>query len=196
LNDIYNKYKTLKERNNGKLNNFMDEMNPRQNELRKNLIFQENSLKNKDETLKKSDRLSKYLASMTKKNQEEVLMNRTDYFRMKKELNIMIETNKSLDKRYGNYNWIMSLRRPEDFKGTRYTYVNVGHNSNPSWGIIRENCPDNLNNESVVKPFSQSFKEVKNFTKSSFFEKTLPELNNQTNFEKFGEMNVNFKIIL
>ncbi len=165
LVDIYSKYKTLKVRNNNIMNEFYDDLF-KIHELKNHLNIQEKSLNKAKAFEKESDHIIKYIQSKTKKSASEVLMNKTDGFRLKKEMTNTIESQKNFNEKMGKNIWITSLRRPDEFKGTRYTHVNVGKDNNPSWAVIRETQPEISHKEHVRDPQSVSHKYIQNLSRT------------------------------
>lgn len=58
----------------------------------------------------------------------------------------------------------LSLRRPKIFKGVRTAMINMGTDSRPFWGYVRERNP--IENEVVLKSKNEDTKQdtKKNFT--------------------------------
>jgi hypothetical protein len=192
LMDIYSKYKTIKLKNSEKVNDFIEEININsKQELKKLLLLQEKSLKKNEDNIKYRDNITKFIANKTKKTEDELLMNRTDGFRMKQELKTMMDFKKPAHERYGVNSWMISLRRPENFEGTRYAFVNVGTNFNPTWARIKEKVPDTQHFEKIRMPESHSYKDIKNLKKFPNFYKTFSNFHiNIDNIDKLDKMTV------
>lgn len=124
--------------------------------IQKNLRYQQNSLNNKKNNDNHVRSLSNYLISKTKKDQKQLLLNTINEFQIKRGIIKTIDNSVPFDKKYGVYNWNVSLRRPKNFVGTRTSMINIGTNSNPFWAIIREKNPSE--NEFVVKTEGNSYK--------------------------------------
>ena len=76
-------------------------------------------------------------------------MNSIYEFRNKKEIQTIIEDKIKERNKYGPVNsWMMSLRKPEDFKGDRYCYVNLNSDEKPSWQLVKEK---NVKDYEIVK---------------------------------------------
>jgi len=190
VSDIFTKYKTLKERNHKRINEFMGDMNNNIHELKTNLFNQEKCLERADKFAKNSAAFSKFLSIKTKKNQDDILMNKTDTFRLKKELTNLIESQKPPSEKFGKNIWLLSLRRPDNLKENRFTYINVGNERNPTWAPIKESYLTSISNETIRIPNSKSFKDLKSLTKTSSLENTLLKLNVTDNFEKLNNLTV------
>lgn len=82
----------------------------------------------------------------------ELIMNSGEEYRLKKEAKALISYNRN--RKYSltnpNQNWEMSLRRPNDFIGTRKELVNFGTQKFPFWSIATEKSPENK--EYISKP--------------------------------------------
>jgi len=109
----------------------------------------QNSLSNQNKKLymrkmieKNNKLLSQYLSKKVNKPQNNLLLNKIDLFRFKKEVINDIENRKPLDERYGRFKWNISLRKPDCFKGVRDSYINLkGERFNPFWSIVVERSP-------------------------------------------------------
>jgi hypothetical protein len=170
IKSVYSEFENLKLLNQGKQNNFMKIL-PK--EIKIGLKQQEKSLVIKEEEDKKLRNMSKYLAKLTKKKEEDLLIHRTNTYRIKKEVTDFIENKKSLDERYGVYNWNMSLRRPKNFKGTRFSYVNLGNDMNPLWLSVKETIPKSL--EMVRNPHEITFKDYQSLKNNDYLVTTTSE---------------------
>ena len=114
------------------------------------------SLQNKKLDLQKlSERkniyMSRYLSKKLNKPQNNLLLNRIDSFRFKKEVINEMEFNKPLDEQYGKFKWNISLRRPDHFQGIRDSYINLKEDRFiPFWSLVIEKYPKQK--ELCVKP--------------------------------------------
>ena len=104
----------------------------------------------------------------SKRSKQQLLLYKTDFFREKKELRESYENSRPIDETYGKNCWIMGLRRPKDFKGTRFACVNVGTNLNPIWKTVKETIPRETEKIRVVGKDGQ--KETDLFRKSDYFQ--------------------------
>ena len=105
------------------------------------LDYQDNNLKLKANALNKNKIMSRYLSKKINKKEDELLMNRIDVFRMKKQIFYDIENSRPIDEKYGKYKWNISLRRPDNFKGVRNAYVNIRNDTDPFWVVVYEKSP-------------------------------------------------------
>jgi hypothetical protein len=171
LEKIYDKFKDLKNKNAPHYNEFMNEIDSKNKpQVKQVLNLQEKILKKQEERQREFDNMSKIIALKTNKREDEILMNRTDGFRIKKEISNTIDLQKNkFDDGLGNNKWIVSLRRPENFSGIREAYFNSGTKDNPSWVMVKEKSPDYCFTETVRLPNSKSWKEIQNYTTKSFY---------------------------
>ena len=166
-----------------KVNEFIDEVGGEQvarGDLKNRLLQQEKCLIKNQQNQKINEDMIKMISSKTNKKNEDILMNKTDSFRIKKEVKNIIESKKPVEQRYGQNHWVISLRKPENFKGTRDAWINIGSKNVPHWSLIKDKSPGEIS-EKIRRPDSQSqgFKDLIPFSKSNsaYFSKTLRNLN-------------------
>jgi hypothetical protein len=85
---------------------------------------------------------------------KDLLIDSGDKFRMKKETMEYVQNNADFHTRYGQYHWMIGLRRPKNFNGIREAYINIGNLNRPVWCTIREKLP--IINETVVNPYKSN----------------------------------------
>jgi len=116
------------------------------NDIKLRLTMQTKKLKLLQKSEIKNNKMSKYLSRKANKPQNNLLLNRIDSFRFKKEIIKEIEFNKTTEEKLGKYNWNLSLRRPPHFRGVRKAYVNLNPEKySPFWSLIIEKCPKQRN---------------------------------------------------
>ena len=134
------------------------------------LITQNHYLDIKKKHEDKVKKMSRYLSRRTNKKINDLLINRIDFFRMKREIFNDIENSRPLEERYGQHKWVISLRRPDNFVGIRNAYVNIRNEHNPWWVKVREKYP--LQKVLSIKPgYDLEYKDFVDFKKNQF----LPE---------------------
>lgn len=134
------------------------------------LITQNHYLDIKKKHEDKVKKMSRYLSRRTNKKINDLLINRIDFFRMKREIFNDIENSRPLEERYGQHKWVISLRRPDNFVGIRNAYVNIRNEHNPLWVNVREKYP--LQKVLSIKPgYDLEYKDFVDFKKNQF----LPE---------------------
>ena len=113
----------------------------------------------------KNKKFSKYLSKKANKPFNNLLVNRIDSFRFKKEVIKEIEYNKPKEEEFGRFNWNVSLRKPEHFRGMRKAYVNLSEEKKaPFWSLIVEKCPKQKN--ICIKPdYTLSDGEINSYQK-------------------------------
>lgn len=163
LKSIYNQFQMRKNKNKEKTNDFLKTL---PEHISNNLKCQEKSLKTFEDEEKKFQRLMKYLSRKSEKKVEDLLMNKVDTIRLRKEINSIMESKKPFEERYGAYNWNVSLRRPKNFTGTRHTIINLGSNYEPVWLSVKETIPENA--EIVRKPHSKITEQFKTLSSEKF----------------------------
>ena len=133
---IYNKSKAKT------INN--DEIYPY--DLFKSLNYQNKRINDELNYFKRIKNISKKLSKQLHKNEDDLLFNKVDLFKYKKEILSGINKDRLPEK----FSWNISLRLPPNFKGKREYHVNVNSDRNPFWGVIVERYPNNK--ELSVKP--------------------------------------------
>lgn len=151
LNAVFKKYQNLKMINEDKINEIFKEM---PENLAYNLKLQEKKLNKFKNDEIKFNNLVKTIAKKTKKSEDQVLMTIPDNKRLKTEYNELMDSKKRFEDKYSKYNWNFSLRRPENFIGTRHSLVNLGNEYKPLWVDIKETVPKSI--EIIRKPTAVS----------------------------------------
>lgn len=123
--------------------------------VKEGYINQEKLLKKKDRERVKSARISKRLSSLSAKKESDLLLNRVEEYRLKRQMLEIIDNNKPIEEKYGNNYWMFSLRRPKYLDFIRINYVNVGTKDNEIWKPMLEypyKCVETIQNpESIIK---------------------------------------------
>ena len=138
------------------------------------LDYQDNNLKLKANALNKNKIMSRYLSKKINKKEDELLMNRIDVFRMKKQIFYDIENSRPIDEKYGKYKWNISLRRPDNFKGVRNAYVNIRNDTDPFWVVVYEKSP-HIKDLSIKPGYDLNQKDYTDFKKNQFLKKSSNE---------------------
>ncbi len=126
--------------------------------------------------------MSRYLSKKIKKPQNNLLLNRIDSYRFKREVINEIENNKPIEQHYGKYKWNISLRRPDNFQGVRDSYINLkGDGFIPFWSVVIERSPKQK--ELCIKP------------KYTLTNNEINEFRKQTNRVNSGNKNQYFKTV-
>ena len=116
----------------------------------------------------KNLKMSKYLSRKVNKPQDNLLLNRIDTFRFKKEVIKEIEYNKPVeDEQYWKYQWNMSLRRPKHFRGAMKSFVHLSEEKYfPFWSLMIEKSPK-IKDLSVKPDYVLSEGEIHEFQKQT-----------------------------
>jgi hypothetical protein len=178
------------------MNEFLDDFHPNiQNEMKKILSMQEKSISHSEDYTKKAEKLSKFISKKVKKGESDLLMNRTDCFRIKKEINEKIDNKLGINERYGVNKWIVGLRRPDNFRGVRYAYINMGSNDRPFWQVVKEQAPRSV--EIVRNPQVNCENDLKQFKKNEYFQRSTSNIfsNYINNANKFDLLKVYYIFI-
>lgn len=120
------------------------------NYIKERLNLQTRKLKLMKSSELKNIKMSKYLSKKVNKHLNNLLLNRIDFFRFKKEVIKEIEYNKPTEEdQYRKFQWNISLRRPKHFRGIRKSFINLSEERYlPLWSLIIEKSP-RLKNLSV-----------------------------------------------
>jgi hypothetical protein len=140
---------------------------------------------NNNENLK-SQTISRAISAKIHKPEDELLMNRTDAFRFKKQIIDIIDGNKPTSEKFGDNGWILSLRREKIPKTMRINYINVGSNFEPKWKPLIEYPPKKM--PIIQKPNLKVEREVKSMLKSPYYQDALKvaniDINNMQNIAR------------
>lgn len=196
LKSIYQEFQAKKYRNKDKTNDFMKSV---PDHITSKLKLQENRLSTFQDEENKVLKLTKKIAKKSKKNVEDLLMNRTDASRLKREIHEIMECKKPFEEKYGNFSWNVSLRRPKNFIGTRHTYLNFGNDINPLWLSIKETIPKYA--EIVRKPDQKLDEEFKTLTTNDYLMTTVQtcesvNLNHLQNIKDLEVKSINLSFYL
>jgi hypothetical protein len=134
LDEIFDRYRNLKKVN--KVNDFLNYIDVRvKRDVSHDLIAQEKALQLREKTEKQYSLIIDKIRNKTKKTQDAILMNSIYEYRTKRELQDIIQKD---DNYTPNNSWMISLRRPENFEGERYSYINMRDDVNPYWQMVKE----------------------------------------------------------
>ena len=122
--------------------------------IKKKYFSQEKTLKFSQTARLNTQKYLKYLAKKCNKNENELLINNIEDFRLKKQLNEYIENNKILAERFGDNYWLFSLRRLDKNDFLRINYVNVGNSNREIWKRFIDYPDKDL--ELTNNPFNQT----------------------------------------
>lgn len=129
-------------------------------DLYNSLNYQNKRIKDELKYSKRIKNISKILSKKSNKIEDDLLFNKVDLFKYKKEILLKMNKDKIPDK----FLWNNSLRRPHNFRGRRELHINVNNDRNPFWGVLVERYPNQK--ELSVKPgYNLNQKEFLKFSK-------------------------------
>ena len=139
------------------------------NYIKERLNLQTRKLKLIKSSELKNIKMSKYLSKKVNKPLDNLLLNRIDSFRFKKEVIKEIEYNKPTEEdQYRKFQWNISLRRPKHFREIRKSFINLSEERYlPLWSLIIEKSP-RLKNLSVKPDYVLSEGEIHEFQKQAY----------------------------
>ena len=169
----------------------------------KNSLFLQNRKLNLHKLSEKQNiHMSRYLSKKLNKPQNNLLLNRVDSFRFKKEVINEIENNKPIEEQYGKFKWNISLRRPEHFQGVRDSYINLkGERFLPFWSIVIERSPKqkelslkpgHILNQNDINELKKTNQSTNNRFKNNHYFKTVENLED-LNIEGKNLFNIEYK---
>jgi len=176
VKSIFKDYTEIKENNKEKLNDFMKRLPP---ELKNELKKQELNLKLKNYEESHFQKLSEFLSKRLNKNQDQLLINRIDEHRLRKEFSDFMENKVLSENKYGKNQWVLSLRKNKNNQFVKNSYLNVGGLYNPTWVNIRDQV--NKSVDIVRKPNSKSTFDLKGLSNNKLILESLNNLNSHAN---------------
>ena len=101
--------------------------------IKKKYYSQEKKLKFNQTVKSNEEKYFKNLAKKCNKKEKELLINKIEDYRMKRQLKDYIENNKILSEKFGDNYWLFNLRRSDKNDFIRLNYVNVGNSNREIW---------------------------------------------------------------
>jgi len=151
VKSIFKDYNDIKETNKEKLNDFMKRL---PTELKFELKKQELNLKMKNYEENHFQKLGDFLSKRLNKNKDELLINRIDEHRLRKEFGEFMENKVLLENKFGKNHWILNLRKFKNSQFIKNNFLNIGGIYNPLWVNVREQ--QNKSVDIIRKPNSKS----------------------------------------
>jgi len=176
VKSMFKEYTEIKENNKEKLNDFMNRL-PK--ELKNELKKQELNLKLKNFEESHFQKLSEFLSKRLNKTQDELLINRIDEHRLRKEFSDFLEQKILSENAYGRNQWVVSLRKNKNTQFIKNSFLNVGGLYNPTWVNVRDQI--NKSVDIVRKPNSKSFFDLKGVSSNKIIMESLNNINTFTN---------------
>lgn len=119
-------------------------------ELKNKLEFQEKTLKLYNINENKKRRIEDYITKKINSERNKLLINSGETHLIKKEIINLVDSKIPIEEKNGIFNWIISLRRPNNFIGERIAYVNYGDKFSPVWKIHKDVAPQKV--EKIINP--------------------------------------------
>jgi hypothetical protein len=130
INEIFEEARNRIQANASKVNQFI-EKNEKIKSMTKERFYQQEKIleTNNKERCKTAEVISK-VAEAVNKHSDELMMQQSDAFHTKKHVKDILENEKDLADKWGNYQWMISLRRPKILTRVRTAYINVAPQKN------------------------------------------------------------------
>ena len=133
-----------------------DLLNPTaQPNIKETFKLQEKLLKKISNYRTNSARISKNVSKQSNRKENELLMNRIEEHRIRRQMLDVIDHEKPISEKFGNNYWMFSLRRPKYLDSVRVNYVNIGSKEKEIWKSVVDYPYQNVeilqNPESVVQ---------------------------------------------
>ena len=192
LGDVFNifkKYKYLEEENKSKGKSLVFGNKKMSNEIikeiGKNFSEQEKILYYQKKLRNDSAIFSKSLSRKIKRKENDLLYNKIEEFRLKRQLIDLMEKHKTAREIFGANYWVANLRRPKTHKDIRFVYSNTNDNLAPD--MIIDYADKDI--EFINDPSLKNNKKYKYLLKNiNIFKKTHKF--NYPNFEKMTEIDI------
>ena len=187
--NIFKKYKYLEEENKSKGKSLVFGNKKMSNEIikeiGKNFSEQEKILYYQKKLRNDSAIFSKSLSRKIKRKENDLLYNKIEEFRLKRQLIDLMEKHKTAREIFGANYWVANLRRPKTHKDIRFVYSNTNDNLAPD--MIIDYADKDI--EFINDPSLKNNKKYKYLLKNiNIFKKTHKF--NYPNFEKMTEIDI------
>ena len=144
--DLFNKYRNLRKNNKN-----TDFISKKADDYTKNKYsMQEKFLINNQKIKLKNKKMSHFLSCKSGKKENSLMINGNNKYLMKRQLSNYLNHQKLLSEKFGNYYWLLNLRRSDkgqkDFK---VNYINIGNDKHEIWERFYDPGNDDL--ELIVK---------------------------------------------
>lgn len=172
LEKIYSYFNMKKKSVKGSLNFFEDYSHTIQKNLNQVLDLQTKTLKDQHKINVTNNLISQHVSKKVNKPQEELLMSKTGYYRLKQEVKDDIEKDLKKKDPLPSFKWPSTLRNKEASYSSYY--MNTGSLDNPKWQLVIERndkkleqiCYSNMMNEAEMKG-------MKSFLDNSYLHKRI-----------------------
>ncbi len=137
-------------------------------DIKKDIKLQQKTIKLQETNRRIQNIIENNLSKKLKKPKEDLLINSGDEYMIKSEIKNIIDSKIPPNEKLGQLNWIVSLRKPKDFAGSREVFLNLGSGKSPNWQLYNDIYPKVT--EKVANPEKIKVKQSK-FNTISFDEK-------------------------
>ena len=163
IKTIFNDFNEIKHTNKNKINDFMNELPA---DIKIKLSKQELNLNVKNNEEKKFIKLSEFLSHKLNKKQEDLLVNKIDEHRLKREFNEFMDKEVFAEDIGNKDNWVLNLRKARNNHLVRNAYVNLGTVINPIWVSKRDTSSKSM--DIIRMPNSKSKFDIKSIAKNKY----------------------------
>ena len=154
-------------------------------DLSRSLDYQNRILTVKNDIDKNVKKMSHFISKKINNKEKDLMINKVDLYKYKKEVLKEIANGKVFEDNDGKFVWNTSLRKPENFKGVRQSYINLKNDYDPFWKVVVEKSPNYK--ELTIRPDSGlDNKEFIKFTHSKDIQKNLGKLKNLKNLDSLS----------
>ena len=160
-------------------------------EIKQTFYDQENILKRNLKLNNKKNLISRLLSSKINRKEDDLLINKIEDYRLKRQLIDYIENSKTVREKFGNNYWIADLRRPKIQNEMRINYFsNENKNKNPDKVIeFADKETEFINNPNNLKK-NKYAKLLKNLSLNNIFLSNLGlKIDNIENINQIGVIN-------
>ena len=148
----------------------------------RSLNYQNKILNIKNINDKDVKKMAHFISKKINKSEKDLMINKVDLYKYKKEVLNEIADKKSNEDNNEQNNWNINLRKPENFKGVRKSYVNISNEFHPFWKVVIQKSP-NIRELAIRPDFDLNNKEFKKFTKNRNIQKNIGKVKNLENLD-------------
>jgi hypothetical protein len=155
---------------------------------REKFMKQEKILDTLEDEKMRTTTFSKFMADRTHRTEENLLFNKTDAFRKKRNVLEIIENEKNLFDKFGNNNWLVDVRRPTNLSRVRTAYVNIcPHRNKNRFQTILDFPKKDV--EIILSPDSKDNKDIKikSYINSKNVTNSIKRIKNMANLSIEGK---------
>ena len=160
-------------------------------EKQKELFYKQQKLLERNRLNRiQSAKTSRVLSKICGKKESDLLINKVEEYRLKRQMAELLENKKTLHEKFGPNAWYFSLRRPKTLTELRINYVNIGGKDREIWEQVFDH-PD-VPTEIIKDPFNKNKSVLKNnINKNDYYKKESKKLRlNVPNLENILQLQV------